>query len=152
MQQRTKANITYSTNTSFCNIDTSKSCDSDDSDNDTNNDCEITTSSSNKCNQASKENDNISNNGNSGQDLHWNDIRAINDHISITDKQDSISSLTTENASLTVFVHEVSDEKITTDNKTNFQFFFQQVMNNNWWAGISGKVKNQHFKCYLSQD
>jgi len=42
---------------------------------------------------------------------HWNDIGAINDYISITDQQDSISSLSTETAPLTLFVHELFQMK-----------------------------------------
>jgi len=56
-------------------------------------------------------NDDKSNNGNSGQHYHQNDIGAINDYISISDQQDSISSLTTETALLTVFVHELFQMK-----------------------------------------
>ncbi len=82
--------------------------DSDEHGNDSDDDCNNTNSNSM---QPSKLNYDTSNNGNSGQSIHWNDIGAINDYISITDRQDSISSLTTETAPLTIFVHELFQMK-----------------------------------------
>jgi len=67
--------------------------------------------------QPSKRNYDTSNNGNSGQNIHPNDIGAINNYISTTDRQYSISSLTTETA-LTIFVHELFQmKKSITDNE-----------------------------------
>jgi len=100
------ANTSDSHTNSFHNLDTTESHDSDEHGNDANDDCNNTNSNSM---QPSKQNYDTFNNGNSEQNIHQNDIRAINDYISITDKQDSISSLTTETDPLTIFVH---DEKI----------------------------------------
>ena len=87
-------------NNTFHNIDTSDSHNSDEHGNESDEDCKK--SNSTKYQQNSKDNDDNANNGNSGKHYHWNDIGAISDYISITDQQDSISSLTTETASLTV--------------------------------------------------
>jgi len=102
------ANTSDSCNITFHNVDTTESHDSDEHGNDSDDDCNNTNSNSM---QPSKLNYDTSNNGNSGQNIHWNDIGAINDYISITDRQDSISSLTTETAPLTIFVHELFQMK-----------------------------------------
>ena len=93
------------------NITTTDSHDSDNNDNDSDEDCKNPKPNSTNEQETTNNNDDNANNGNSGQHYHWNDIGAINDYISITDWQDSISSLTTETASLTVFVHELFQMK-----------------------------------------
>jgi len=139
------ANTSDSANNSFHNVDTSKSHDSDQHGNDTNEDCKNTTSIST---QPSKRNYDTSNNGNSGQSIHQNDIWAIYDYISIN----SISFLTTETAPLTILVYELFQMKKSFTQwgikleKKIVCFFYKKChvpadYQQQWWGGISGKVQ-----------
>jgi len=147
------ANTSSSLNNNIHDVTTTDSHDSDNNDNDSNEDCKNPKPNSTNEQETTNNNDDNANNGNSGQHYHQNDIGAINDYISITDQQDSISSLTTETASLTVFVHELFQMKkiITDNNKLSWNgkiatFFYEKChilveFQQQWWGGVSAKVQ-----------